>query len=110
MHPEVRLVRGDSRSYIELSFGYGDASPVNLSHPGITVVVKFREPGTDPVLFSRACTKVSGGAAGVVRLTLPSEAEGALAGRFEAEAEIDFDGEPQTIYDRFIVLVRERFG
>jgi hypothetical protein len=109
VQPTVRLVRGDSLSYVELTMAYADGSPVDLSRADVAVTVRFRSPGSDAVLFTRPTTKVDGGVNGVVRLSLPSEAEGATAGVFDAEAEIDFDGQTQTIYEKFTVSVRERF-
>lgn len=109
MYPTVRMVRGDSRSYVELAMAYGDGTPVNLSRSDVSVSVRFRAPGSDAVLFTRPTTKVDGGVDGIVRLSLPSEVDGAQAGLFDVEAEIDFDGQTQTIYEKFTVSVRERF-
>lgn len=110
MYSPIQMVRGDTRSYVDLTMAYANGSPVDLSRADVAVSVRFRTPGSDAVLFTRPTTKIDGGTGGMVRLTLPSEAEGAQAGLFDVEAEIDFDGQTQTIYEKFTVFVRERFN
>lgn len=106
----IKLVQGDNRPYIKLRFTQSDGSALDLSGDGVTVTVAFRSVTSEDTLFTTVAEKVSGGSNGEVTFNFPGTQLNIDAGYYEAEVEIDFDGERQTIYQRLKFLVREQFN
>lgn len=105
----IKLVRGDNRPYIKLAFQQ-NGSALDLSGDSVTVTLRFRSVASEDTAFTVVATKVSGGATGEVTFNFPGDTLDLEAGYYEAEVEIDFDGERQTIYERLKFLVREQFN
>lgn len=116
MAERILLVQGDTRPRLIIDLtDETTGDPINVSDAGTTVVVKFREVGSETIKATLACTKLittgnaTPGAAGRVQALWPA---GALdtAGSFEGEIEISFaDGTVQTVYDKLKFKVREEF-
>lgn len=100
MRPAVRIVRGDLRSHLELTFAYEDGRPVDLSGSNTEVIVRLRRPDSGVYVITRIAAKVDGGRDGIAMVTLPP---GGGAGLYEADVEIDFDGRSRKIYESFSV-------
>lgn len=112
----IKLVQGDDRPRLIIDLAdEASGDPIDVSDTATTVVVKFREVGSETIKATLACTKLitntnaTPGAAGRVQALWPA---GALdtAGSFEGEIEITFsDGTVQTVYDKLRFKVREEF-
>jgi len=106
----IGLVQGDDLPFIRLQFSDGQTgAALNLSDPEVIVAVRFRAHRQTEVLFSTVCEKVDGGHQGVVRFNFSPDLLDVPAGLYEAEVEIDFEGQKQTIYDPIRFVVREAF-
>ncbi|NBT00933.1 MAG: hypothetical protein EBS61_09985 [Betaproteobacteria bacterium] len=101
----IGLVQGDDLPFIRLQFSDGQTgAALNLSDPEVIVSVRFRAHRQAEVLFSTICEKVDG-----VRFNFAPDLLDVPAGLYEAEVEIDFEGQKQTIYDPIRFVVREAF-
>lgn len=106
----IRLVRGDSKPLIIITLTDDiTGQPINLSSPNTSVVVRFRQAGTTNVLSTINTTKLMGGMSGRVQFDFSGGVLDVEPGAYEGEVQIDFNGEPQTVYDILRFRVRENF-
>jgi hypothetical protein len=106
----IGLVQGDDLPFIRLQFSDGQSgAPLNLSDPEVVVHVHFRGHRQSAIRFSTVCEKVDGGTQGVVRFNFANGLLDVPPGLYEAEVEIDFVGQKQTIYEPVRFVVREAF-
>lgn len=106
----IRLVRGDSKPFIILTLTDDiTGSPINLSSPSTSVVVKFRQAGTTDVLATISTTKISNGTTGQVQFDFSGGVLNVEPGAYEGEVQINFGGNLQTVYDVIRFRVRENF-
>jgi hypothetical protein len=103
----IYLVRGDSKSFIKVSFKDASGKPLNLSGDGFVVTVTFRSQETNQIVYIVTAQKIANGVDGRVKFNLPGLNDGAVAGKLDGQVKIDFDGDVQTIYERISVFVRE---
>jgi hypothetical protein len=106
----IKLVSGDNRPYVRVTLADKDGSPINLSDATTSVVVYFRATGSTTVLATLPCSKVDGGAGGVVTFNFPGTTLDVPPGPYEGEVEISFGGEKQTVYQPLKFLVRSQFS
>ena len=108
VNDRIGLVQGDDLPFIRLQFSDGQTgAPLNLSDPEVVVHVHFRGHRQSAIRFSAVCEKVDGGTQGVVRFNFANGLLDVPPGLYEAEVEIDFEGQKQTIYDPIRFVVRE---
>lgn len=110
MAETIRLVRGDNRPFIKLKLSLSDGSVIDLSPPTTFVKVRVRSVASETTAFTLNPTKVDNGVNGEVVFNFPGNTLDVEPGYYEAEVEIDFGGERQTVYDRLKFLVREQFN
>lgn len=111
MAERIKLVQGDTLPYIKLTItdpATGEA--INLADPDVVVRVHFRAAGSDTILSTITCEKVSGGGTGIVRFNFANGELDVDAGAYEGEVEIDFEGKIQTVYDVLKFNVRSQFA
>mgnify|MGYP006285657137 CR=1 FL=1 len=106
----IKLVKDDNLPEVTLTLtDTNTGSPIDLSASTTSVNVYFRAVGSTTVLSTLACSKVSGGADGVVKFYFPGSALNVASGPYEGEIEINFNGLKQTVYDVLKFKVREDF-
>lgn len=110
MADPIKLVRGDNRPYIKLKLTLSDGSVVDLSAPTTVVTVRVRPVASEITAFTLTPQKVDGGVNGEVAFNFPGTVLDVEPGYYEAEVEISFGSEKQTVYDRLKFLVREQFN
>jgi hypothetical protein len=99
----IELVSGDNRPYIRIELKDRDGQLIDVSDQSTTVVVHFRQAGSQTVLATIPCEKLG---PGEVRFNFPAPVLDVTAGRYEGEIEIDFDGERHTVYQLLKFKVR----
>jgi len=106
----IRLVSGDGRPTITLTLtDETTGDPIDVSAGTTTVNVKFRAAGTTTLLDTIACN-ITDGVNGIVTFDFSGGTLAGLdAGLYEAEIEIDFNGDTQTLYDVLKFRVRDEF-
>lgn len=82
---------------------------IDLSAGTTTVQARLRAAGSSALKETIAMTKPNGGADGVARLDWSATALD-TPGDFEAEIEVSFDGQMQTVYDVLPLNIRPQFG
>jgi len=108
---KINLVQGDNLPYIKLSLTDPSTGfAINLSDSNVVVRVRFRASGSDTILSTIICEKVSGGTGGQVRFNFASGVLDVEPGPYEGEVEIDFDGQIQTVYEVLKFNVRSQFA
>jgi hypothetical protein len=111
MSEKIKLVQGDNLPYIRLTLtDPNTGSSIDLSDPDVIVRVYFRATGSDTVLSTILCEKVSGGTAGVVRFNFPNGVLDVDPGAYEGEVEIDFEGQKQTVFEVLKFSIRSQFN
>jgi hypothetical protein len=111
MAERIKLVQGDNLPYIRLSLtDPTTGAAINLSDATVVVRVYFRAAGSDTVLSTITCQKIGGGAGGLVRFNFPDGVLDVEPGLYEAEVEVDFDGQVQTVYEVLKFNVRSQFA
>lgn len=110
MSEKIKLVSGDNRPYVRVTLTDVDGNAINLSDANTTVVVYFRAVGSPTILATLSCTKVNGGADGVITFNFPGTTLNVPAGPYEGEIEINFAGQKQTVYQPLKFNVREQFA
>lgn len=125
---KIKLVQGDTRPKLILSMlDENTGSPIDLSGPGISVRLLFREVGSEEIKAEMPCTPIPGwldreinevvydgqysipGTGGRVGMDwLPNALD--TSGEFEAELEATFnDGTVLTAFNVLRFVVREQF-
>lgn len=110
MAEKIKLVQGDNRPYIRLTLTNSDSTPMDLSDPGTTVVVHFRQTGAAQILSTLVCTKQGSGTDGKCYFNFPGTTLDVEPGLYEGEIEVTIDGEKQTVYDTLKFNVRAQFN
>jgi hypothetical protein len=125
---KIRLVQGDTRP--SLIFSLRDErtlAPIDLSGPGTTVRMLFREVGADTVKAIMPCYPIGGyqdPETGEINADPPYDVAGVggrcvmfwsadaldTAGEFEGEVEVTFADGIQTAYQILKFQVREQFN
>lgn len=107
----IKLVQGDSKPVIILTLkDESTGSPLDLSGPTTTVVVKFRQSGSDVLLSTIPCTNLTTGIDGKVQFDFSGGVLSVEPGMYEGEVEITFGpGGEQTVYDILRFRVRQQF-
>lgn len=127
MSKKIRLVQGDTRPQLVFSVTDDNTDlPIDLSDPGTSAVVKFRETGSDTIKATMDCFKLTGivleddtvsydapynglGTGGRLYMDWSADALD-TDGSFEAELEITFsDGGVLTAYETAKFVIREQF-
>ena len=107
----IKLVQGDNRPIITLTVidDANDGDAMDLSPPGTAASVYFRASGTTETLAKIACTFVTDGQDGKIRFKFPDGVLDVPVGAYEAQVEIDFDGEIQTLPGALKFRVEAKF-
>lgn len=125
---KIRLVQGDTAPQLQLSMtDQRTRRPLDLSAPGTTARLLFREVGADIVKATMPCFAIAGyvdpetgdvdyrppydvaGRGGRLAMDWSADALG-TAGEFEGEVEVTFpDGRIQTAFAILKFQVREQF-
>lgn len=84
--------------------------PLDLSSASTVVRLYFRAAGQEQVLSTIVCSKVGTGATGQVQFSFPGETLNVAPGAYEAEVEVDYDGQKQTVYETLKFSVRQQFA
>ena len=109
MAERIKLVQGDSLPYVTLTLtDSATGSAINLSAGTTSVRVFFRAVGSTTVLATILCTKLNGGADGIIRFNFTGGVLNVDPGPYEGEVEINFDGATQTLYDLLKFTVRQQ--
>jgi hypothetical protein len=107
----IKLVQGDTLPYIRLTLtDPATGSAINVSDASVVIRIHFRAAGSDTILSTITCEKVSGGSTGIVRFNFANGELNVDPGLYEGEVEIDFDGQIQTVYDVLKFNVRSQFA
>lgn len=108
MADKILLVQGDNLPRITVTLSDPDTgSALNLSQAS-SVSLKFRQKGGSAAPVTIPCA-VDNGSAGVMSFAFPDTVLDVTPGEYEAEIEIDFSGQTQTIYDPLRFKVRAKF-
>jgi hypothetical protein len=110
MTDTIKVVRGDNRPYVTLTFTKSDGTALDLSAGNASVAIKFRSVDSETTSSTLAAVKVNGGSTGTVTFNFPGTELDVPAGWYEGEVQITFGSERQTIYERLKFLVREKFA
>jgi len=105
----IKLVQGDNRPFITVTLSKRDGDPVNLSDPTTSVRIYFRRYGTDTILSTIVCGKLTDGTDGKVIFNFPAPVLDVEPGNYEGEIEVDFDGEKQTVFTPLRFVIRGQF-
>lgn len=105
----IRLVQGDDKPDVTLQLTDNvSGDNVDLSAVTTSVNVYFRAAGTTVILATIACTKVDG-VNGIVSFDFAGGVLDVVAGMYEGEVEVDFNGAIQSAYDLIRFRVRTQF-
>jgi hypothetical protein len=103
----IRLVANDTLPYISLTLYNADNSTMNVQ--GATVVIQFRQAGTEPVLSVIPCTMPNGGGDGLVQFHFPNPVLNVPPGNYEGAVQITFASDVQTLWNTIPFVVRASF-
>lgn len=110
MSDPIKLVRGDNRPFIKVRLFQSDGTLLDVSAEQIVVTINLRSVTTEDILSVLPCVKLNGGVGGEVRFNVPGATLDMVAGAYEGEVVVSFNGDKQTVYDRLKFQVRNRFG
>jgi hypothetical protein len=106
---KILLVQGDNLPRITVTLSDPDTGEhLDLSQ-ATTIALKFRAKGSGSTPTTIPCTVESGGVSGAFSFAFPDPVLDVAPGEYEAEIEINFSGQTQTIYDPLRFKVREKF-
>lgn len=112
MSDPIKKVKGDIRPEVTLTLtDETSGAAIDLSAGTTTVQVFFRLQGSTDLLATLTSTKVGSGSTGQVKFKFDvAAARDAGAGNYEAEIEINFNGEKHTVFDVLKIKVRDQFA
>lgn len=106
----LRLVQNDRLPDIQLRLTDAvTGAVIDLSAVTTTITAHVRASGSTTIKESIALTKPNGGSDGVVKLSWTATALD-TAGDYEAELEISYDGNKQTLFDVIPLVIRPQFA
>lgn len=112
MADEIRLVRGDTRTHINVKLtDEATGDPIDLSANNTVVTVLFRAVTAETVLATLATEKVTSGNdhAGRFRFNFPGNTLDVPAGYYEGEIKVMFGSEQMRVFTPLKFFVREPF-
>lgn len=84
--------------------------PIDVSDVNDIVYMKFRKKGTTTIIDTMVCVNENDGSDGkVIMIWSVTALAGLVAGLYEGEIYIDFDGSIQTVYDEVNFNIRADF-
>lgn len=105
----IQLVQGDTLPYINLTlYSTLTNQPIDISPTDVQVHVYFKKVGTSKVLSTILCEKIEP-TLGKVRFCFANGELNVTPGSYEAEIEVDYVGQIQTIFDTLKFSIRSQF-
>lgn len=106
----IKVVQGDTYPTITLTLtNQQTGAALNLSNATTVVRVYFRAAGSETILSTMTCTKVTP-SAGVVSFDFSNDVLDVDPGLYEGEVEVDYNGATLTDFEILKFKVRKQFS